>query len=159
LKFIPGEKAGDLKIWLQAYRYWNQGGSKNVTSMLELLEKYYKSKSGDKIALSQLNDLPDLEVTPDIGLLHPLLYHDIGTKEFFTSPKKYLSWRESKKCSELADKKKFQLAPNDAPRVAILLYRKHVITNQRYIDDLITIIEAQGIIPVSNSGFVSIFLG
>ena len=24
LKFVPGEKASDLKTWLEAYRYWNQ---------------------------------------------------------------------------------------------------------------------------------------
>jgi magnesium chelatase subunit H len=41
---------------------------------------------------------------------------------------------------------KVQLAPDDAPRAAVLLYRKHVIT-ERYIDDLITIMEAQGSFP------------
>jgi magnesium chelatase subunit H len=24
LKFIPGEKAGDLRVWLESYRFWNQ---------------------------------------------------------------------------------------------------------------------------------------
>lgn len=54
----------------------------------------------------------------------------------------------SSKCAELAKQKGFILAPNSASRVAILLYRKHVITNQRYINDLITILESQGLIPV-----------
>ena len=39
LKFIPGEKASDLKTWLEAYRYWNMGGVRNVGSMFSLL--YY----------------------------------------------------------------------------------------------------------------------
>ena len=54
----------------------------------------------------------------------------------------------SSKCAELAKQNGFILAPNSAPRVAILLYRKHVITHQRYINDLITILESQGLIPV-----------
>ena len=151
LKYIPGQKAGDLKTWLQAYRYWNQGGLTNASSMLQLLEKYYKGNiKGDKKALSEIDNLPDLEITPDIGLLHPLLYNDDGTKNYFTSPREYISWRESNKCLQLAIKEKFKLAPTDtAPRVAILLYRKHVITNQKYIGDLITIMEAQGILPAS----------
>jgi magnesium chelatase subunit H len=41
-------------------------------------------------------------------------------------------------------KQKVQLAPDDAPRAAVLLYHKHVITELGYIDDLITIMEAQG---------------
>jgi magnesium chelatase subunit H len=24
LKYIPGEKVGDLRCWLEAYRFWNQ---------------------------------------------------------------------------------------------------------------------------------------
>ena len=59
-----------------------------------------------------------------------------------------LDWRLSPECNNLAKEKHFSLAPNDAPRVAILLYRKHVITNQRYIGDLIQILEHQGLMPV-----------
>lgn len=156
MKFIPGQKANDLKMWLQAYRYWNQGGLKNASSMLQLLQRYYKKSHGGLKAVigsdSDIDDLPDLEVTPDIGLLHPLLHHLDGdgnsNEKYFTSPKEYVSWRESVACTDLATKNNFVLAPIDAPRVAILLYRKHVITDQRYIGDLITIMEAQGIFPV-----------
>ena len=148
LKFLPGQKAGDLKIWLQAYRYWNQGGIKNAAAMLQLLQRYYRNSNGDKNALSDLDNLPDLEVTPDIGLLHPLLCYKDGSRNFFTSPKDYLGWRESQMCSDAATEQNFVLANKDAPRVAILLYRKHVITNQRYICDLIKIMEEQGIFPV-----------
>jgi len=42
----------------------------------------------------------------------------------------------------------FRLAPSTAPRVAVLLYRKHVISELRYINDLIEIMESQGIIPI-----------
>lgn len=150
LKFVPGQKANDLKMWLQAYRYWNQGGLKNAASMLQLLQTYYlDSIDGDGISMADIDALPELEVTPDIGLLHPLLVQGNGNKRYLTSPKEYVTWRESKLCIDCATEKNFALAPNDGPRVAILLYRKHVITDQRYIFDLITILEAQGIFPVS----------
>ena len=48
----------------------------------------------------------------------------------------------------VAKQHKFTLAPNTAPRIALLLYRKHVITGQRYIQDLITYFESEGFIPI-----------
>ena len=36
----------------------------------------------------------------------------------------------------------------DAPVVAMLLYRKHVITGQGYIPQLIRTMEEQGVLPV-----------
>lgn len=59
-----------------------------------------------------------------------------------------MEWRLSPACTARAKEQNFQLAPNAAPRVALLLYRKHVITNQRYIQDLIRYFEAQGLIPI-----------
>ena len=61
---------------------------------------------------------------------------------------KDLDWRISPYCYDLAYQNKFHLAPTNAPRIAILLYRKHVITNQRYINDLIKILESQGLLPI-----------
>lgn len=40
------------------------------------------------------------------------------------------------------------MADNDAPVVAVLLYRKHVITEQPYILDLLAAMEKDNIIPV-----------
>jgi magnesium chelatase subunit H len=142
LKFVPGEKAGDLRTWLEAYRYWNQGGKKNVEAMLRVIADRC---SGGK---SQLTELPELVVTPDVGITHPLRKHLTGTTQYFESPSAYITWRLSKSAKEDARKQKFQLAPDDAPVAAVLLYRKHVITELRYINDLITIMEAQGIIPI-----------
>ncbi len=140
LKYVPGERAGDLRTWLEAYRYWNQGGTANASSMLQLLAQRAlpHKKNIERIPL------PDLEVTPDIGLLHPLV-----PSRYFANPKEYINWRESKECRQLAEQQGFRLAPAEtAPRVAVLLYRKHVITGQRYIGDLITQVEADGIIPI-----------
>ena len=85
LVIVNREKASDLRCWLEAYRYWNQGGLNNVKAMLQLMVKRYltdqqqqqQQKGGavDGITQSELEllTLPELEVTPDIGLLHPLL--------------------------------------------------------------------------------------
>lgn len=59
-----------------------------------------------------------------------------------------MKWRLSSACTNLATERNFQLAPPDSPRVALLLYRKHVITNQRYIQDLIRQMEGEGLIPI-----------
>ena len=77
LKFIPGEKASDLRTWLESYRYWNQGGLRNVSAMLQLLVSRYllDTKQNEGVETKQLEGLilPELEITPDVGLLHPLL--------------------------------------------------------------------------------------
>lgn len=42
LKFIPGDKARDLKNWLTVYGYWNQGGLSNCVAMFTfLVQQYY----------------------------------------------------------------------------------------------------------------------
>jgi len=137
LKYVPGEKAKDVRIWLETYRYWNQGGKVNVMSMLQLISD---SCRGD-ISLS----LPDVQMTPDIGLIHPLLKDRMT---YIESPRSYLDWRLSSIAYEKAQHQNFDLAPIDSPIVAILLYRKHVITEQQYLYELITLMEQQGLIPV-----------
>jgi magnesium chelatase subunit H len=139
LQYVPGEKAGDLRVWLETYRYWNQGGMQNVKSMLQLVSDTCKNKEDQETLI-----LPDLQVTPDIGLIHPLR-EGMG---YWESPASFLDWRLSKTTYTTAEEQKFKLAPPGAPRVAVLLYRKHVITEQRYLYDLITMMENQGVIPV-----------
>ena len=141
LKFVPGEKAGDLRSWLEAYRYWNQGGQNNVKAMLQII--------ADGLTSRPSRALPELEVTPDVGLLHPLRHlHFTGNDRFMESPASYLKWRLSPSTKDLARTSNFHLAPDNAPRAAVLLFRKHVITGQRYIMDLVTMMEAEGLIPV-----------
>lgn len=142
LKFVPGEKASDLRTWLEAYRFWNQGGSQNVQAMLRVVA----DRCLEKQQLSS-TDLPDLVVTPDIGLVHPLREH-LDWNKYFESPAAYITWRLSKSTKADAQKRTFQLASDNAPRVAVLIYRKHVISKLRYVMDLITIMEAQGVMPI-----------
>jgi len=141
LKFVPGEKVADLRAWLESYRYWNQGGKSNVQAMLQIIADRTKDNTS-----GGSRELPELQVTPDLGLLHPLLGNG---NEYLESPASFMAWRLAKSTQTVAKQAGFTLADNKtAPRVAVLLFRKHVITEQRYIMDLITIMEAQGILPI-----------
>jgi len=137
LKFIPVQKVQDLRNWLEIYSYWNQGGVDNVVSMLlQIAEKYL---------LPEVDLPPPLPVieTPALGVIHP------AVKTYFSSPKSYLDWYVS--AEERAKLDPFDAArmpPPTAPRVAILLFRKHVITKQRYIPQMIKLFEQDGIIPI-----------
>mmetsp|Transcript_27310 Transcript_27310/g.58487 ORF Transcript_27310/g.58487 Transcript_27310/m.58487 type:complete len:117 (+) Transcript_27310:148-498(+) len=99
--------------------------------MLQLLTQRYwllehdnvvekKKGVGDYNVVKKLESmaLPELEVTPDVGLLHPLLVGGGGGVKYAANPRSYMEWRLSSKCANLAKEQNFQLAPNDAPRVA-----------------------------------------
>ncbi|CAI5457924.1 unnamed protein product [Closterium sp. Yama58-4] len=113
LRFIPGKRARDLRNWLTVYGYWNQGGLVNVVNMFLYLANEYLLPTGITAAAPV--------ETPPLGLYHP------DYDGYFTSFSAYLRWfRSSQK----------DLAPS-APVVALLLYRKHVVTQQPYIPRLI----------------------
>ncbi|MBD2337099.1 magnesium chelatase subunit H [Calothrix sp. FACHB-156] len=121
LKYVPVQKVQDLRNWLIIYGYWNAGGPENVASLFwTIAEKYLGLKVGD---------IPAPVETPNMGLLHP------DYPGFFESPKAYLEWYQQK----------FKV---NNPVVGILLYRKHVITKQQYIPQLIRSFEAAGLIPL-----------
>ena len=135
LKYVPVQKVQDLRNWLIIYGYWNAGGSDNVAALFwTLAEKYLGLKVGD---------IPPPIETPNMGLLHP------DYSGFFTSPREYLDWYQSQK-----SKVKSQHVPTPdsrlptPPVVGILLYRKHVITKQPYIPQLIRYFEQAGLIPL-----------
>ncbi len=122
LKFVPVKKVQDLRNWLIIYGYWNAGGTENVAAMCWVLaEKYLDLKVGE---------IPPPLETPNMGLLHP------DYQGYFESPKKYLEWYRQQK----------QISPT--PVVGILLYRKHVITKQPYIPQLIRKFESAGLTPL-----------
>lgn len=133
------------RTWLECYRYWNQGGKENVKSMLDIIGERCRGSN----VLS--DDLPPVLTTPDTGLIHPVYYRDpnrTSQSPYFLSPSSYLAWRRSRRAKEAARRQHFHLADDDAPVVAVLLFRKHVITEQRYILDLLTSMEEDNIIPV-----------
>ncbi|MGD1715106.1 magnesium chelatase subunit H [Dapis sp. BLCC M172] len=122
LKFVPVKKVQDLRNWLIIYGYWNAGGTENVAAMSWVLaEKYLDLKVGE---------IPPPVETPNMGLLHP------DYQGYFESPKKYLEWYRQQKPT------------SPTPVVGILLYRKHVITKQPYIPQLIRKFEAAGLTPL-----------
>uniref|UniRef100_B8HJN4 magnesium chelatase n=1 Tax=Cyanothece sp. (strain PCC 7425 / ATCC 29141) TaxID=395961 RepID=B8HJN4_CYAP4 len=123
LKYIPARKVQDLRYWLILYGYWNAGGTENVAALFWTLAQQYLGLSVGEIP-------PPLE-TPNLGLLHP----DYGG--YFTSPREYLQWYQQQH-RELADQ----------PVVGLLLYRKHVITKQPYIPQLIRAFEQAGLLPL-----------
>lgn len=138
LKYIPAKKVQDLRNWLIIYGYWNAGGTENVASMLWVLaEKYLGLTAGE---------IPAVMETPNIGLLHP------DYQGYFESPKAYLEWyeanfvRDASQTTSLS-RREVERSRNQ-PRVGILLYRKHVITKQAYIPQLIQYFEAAGLVPV-----------
>ncbi|MFN6563677.1 MAG: magnesium chelatase subunit H [Nostoc sp. ChiSLP01] len=134
LKYVPVQKVQDLRNWLIIYGYWNAGGSENVASLFwTLAEKY--------LGLS-VGDIPPPVETPNMGLLHP------DYSGFFASPKAYLEWYLVGQASRLPLSKGGQDAHPTKPVVGIILYRKHVITKQPYIPQLIRHFEAAGLIPL-----------
>jgi magnesium chelatase subunit H len=123
LKYIPVGKIQDLRNWLIIYGYWNAGGSENVAAMFWMLAQTYLNLP--------VGEIPALIETPSIGLLHP---EYMG---YFESPKAYLAWyRQTKPETQTW------------ATVGILLYRKHVITKQPYIPQLIRQMEAAHLLPV-----------
>ncbi|GAB1540885.1 hypothetical protein NUACC21_35540 [Scytonema sp. NUACC21] len=140
LKFVPVQKVQDLRNWLIIYGYWNAGGQENVAALFwTLAEKYLGLKIGD---------IPPPIETPNMGLLHP------DYSGYFESPKNYLEWYQKKRREgerERGSEGKFSQVPFSNPHlpiVGILLYRKHVITKQPYIPQLIRRFEEAGLIPL-----------
>ena len=125
LKYVPGKKVQDLRNWLIIYGYWNAGGTENVASMCwTIAEKYLGLTVGE---------IPQPVETPNMGLLHP------EYQGYFTSPRDYLEWYKNHVGA---------IRESPLPVVGILLYRKHVITKQPYIPQLIEHFASQGLIPL-----------
>lgn len=123
LKYIPARKVQDLRNWLIVYGYWNAGGSDNFAAMCwTLAEKYLGLEVGE---------IPPPVETPNMGLLHP------DSDGYFTSARQYLDWYRQRYPSAA-----------QSPAIAILLYRKHVITKQPYIPQLIRYFEDGGLTPI-----------
>ena len=142
LKYVPVQKVQDLRNWLIIYGYWNAGGADNVVSMFWIIAQKYL---GLKVA-----EIPPPVETPNMGLLHP------DYNGYFESPRQYLDWylsHQSARGGQDARSTKFEANwfPNSevkSPVVGILLYRKHVITKQPYIPQLIRYFEDAGIVPL-----------
>lgn len=129
LRFVPGKKARDLRNWLTLYGYWNAGGAENVANLFLLLAQEYLGVA--------VRAVPPVQPMPDSGLVHPAASH------LFTRPADYLAWYDR----QFPERREW-------PRVALLLYRKHVVSKLPYIPQLIERLEAKGLrtLPVFVTG-------
>lgn len=127
LRFLPSRRAQDLRHWLILYRYWNGGGSDNITALFLYLARH---GLGLKPAL-----IPPLRQSPDLGLCHP--DHD----GYFQAPRDYMAWFGRHRPESTPGQDHW-------PVVGLLLYRKHVITGQPYIPQLIRAFEAARLVPL-----------
>ncbi len=154
LKYIPAQKVQDLRNWLIIYGYWNAGGSENVAALFWVIAAKYLGLD--------LGEIPPPLETPNMGLLHP------DYRGYFESPQQYLNWYGTRAAPqppnsgglrigsplELGDlggweeQNASQKNLSLKPIVGILLYRKHVITKQPYIPQLIRHFEQAGLIPL-----------
>ena len=142
LKFVPGQKVQDLRNWLIIYGYWNAGGSDNVAALFWTLAERYLGLN--------VGEIPPPIETPNMGLLHP------DYQGFFDSPRQYLEWYQSRsqgsevreQGSEVREQGSEVRRQNCDSVVGILLYRKHVVTRQPYIPQLIRYFEQAGLIPL-----------
>ena len=127
LRFLPSRRAQDLRHWLILYSYWNAGGRENVVALF-----LYLARHGLGL---RPGTIPPLRQSPDLGLVHP--DHD----GYFLSPCEYLAWFQQTRP---------QAAPGQGnwPVVGLLLYRKHVLTDQPYIPQLIRAFEAACLVPL-----------
>ena len=138
LRYVPGKKSQDLKLWLTIYSYWNQGSIENITTMLKLLVKELKLSNNNDIVIKPIVERPAL------GLYHPDLDTNVDNlsenelNSISSSPKNYVNWYT----------KKHLWVDINTPRVGLLLYRKHVISNLGYIPNLIKLMESNGIMPI-----------
>ncbi len=123
LKYIPAKKVQDLRNWLIIYGYWNAGGTDNVAAMCWAIAENYLGL--------EIGELPAVVETPNLGLLHP------DHEGYFLSPQEYLDWHRQSFPEQKLN-----------PVVAVLLYRKHVVTKQPYIPQLIRKFEADGLVPL-----------
>jgi len=80
--------------------------------------------------------LPPAVDWPDTGCYHPALAAERGAP-FIASPAAFVAWHRSTRSRG-----------SDAPVVGLLLFRKHVITEQPYIDALVRTMEQDGLMPL-----------
>lgn len=79
----------------------------------------------------------EVRETPALGLFHPL------SGRYFATPREYMGWYEEQqgkvaaRVGEEGAERGHKVAPPGSPRVAVLLYRKHVVTRQGYIAQMI----------------------
>tara|TARA_B110000971_G_scaffold159136_1_gene162609 strand:+ start:323 stop:1465 length:1143 start_codon:yes stop_codon:yes gene_type:complete len=105
---------------------------------------------GGTASAPEKNTLAAPKETPPIGFYHPDL--EERKMNWPTTADEYEKWYQSR--AEVSSDDSYSKytppihVPLDAPTVALLLYRKHVITKQPYLADLVRALEEAGVRPV-----------
>ncbi|MCS7059884.1 MAG: magnesium chelatase subunit H [Anaerolineae bacterium] len=129
MRFMP-DKARDFKNWMTVNIYWNQPLPHNIVNMFRLIAREYFGRA--------LVVEPVVEV-PMMGLYHP------DAPAFFKDVKSFRDWRRrSAKSRNQASKS----------TVGLLFFRKHLVQERGYIDDVIRAFEKADldVLPVFVAG-------
>lgn len=131
-------KLRDFRTWLSVNIYWNQPDPYNLTQMVKLI---LRDCLGRKL------DVAPVRMIPMMGCFHP------ETDELFANPDAYLKWYRKWRTSKRPPTNG-KTRGADAPLVALIAFRKHVIQRQKYLVDLIASLEGQGlaVMPIVVSG-------
>ncbi|MDJ0692127.1 MAG: cobaltochelatase subunit CobN [Xenococcaceae cyanobacterium MO_188.B32] len=176
LKYIPAKKVQDLRNWLIIYGYWNAGGTENVAAMCwTLAEKYLGLEVGE---IPQPIETPNMGLLhPDYQgyFTSPQDYLDWYKNHVRANGETVAGVRQCdlggfpkeqlpKGFTDISKLRKDPASPSGArerfpmsnpkgrsplqPVIGILLYRKHVITKQPYIPQLIKHFENENLVPL-----------
>ncbi|HIK44914.1 MAG TPA: DUF3479 domain-containing protein, partial [Leptolyngbyaceae cyanobacterium M65_K2018_010] len=178
LKFIPARKVQDLRNWLILYGYWNAGGPENVAALCWVLgDRYLNLPVGEIPPVVETPGMglvhPDYEGYFDTPKAYLDWYYSypMGTAEATptTHPPIHATPPRAGTGAPPTTHPPIHAIPPRAgtgapphhpsthppihattapPQVAVLLYRKHVITHQPYIPQLIRAFEAAGLVPI-----------
>lgn len=136
MRFMPA-KARDFKNWMQVNIYWNQPLAVNVSSMFKFILREYFDRP---------IEVPPVVEVPMMGLYHP------DADGFFRDIKAYRDWQK-KQAAHRAPRTAHR-ATRDTDRVALLFFRKHLMQDRGYIDDVIRALESAGldVLPIFVTG-------
>ena len=130
MRFIP-ERMHDFKNWMQVNIYWNQPEASNIVNMFRfILREYF----GGTARVEAASDVPLM------GLYHP------DAPDLFHDPKAFRRWRDRRGKPQ-----------NAQGTIGLLFFRKHLLQDKGYIDDVLRALEARKlyVYPVFVTGIES----
>ena len=127
LPLMPA-KLKDFRTWLSVNIYWNQPDAVNLSQMIRLI---LRDCLNVKVSVAPVRTIPQM------GCFHP------DTEELFADNNEYIRWALKTKRYRRGQ-----------PLVALLVFRKHLLQQQTYPNDLIRALEAKNlaVLPIFVSG-------
>ncbi len=127
LPLMPA-KLKDFRTWLSVNIYWNQPDAVNLSQMICLI---LRDCLNVKVSVAPVRTIPQM------GCFHP------DTTELFADNNEYIRWALKTKRYRRGQ-----------PLVALLVFRKHLLQQQTYPNDLIRALESKNlaVLPIFVSG-------